>query len=229
MERKYNVIIGLLAVLAIASLAGFLKTYLVYFPRFEGVSGATHFHFSMFLLWILIVLYQPYLMKTKQLSRHKSVGKLTYLLAPVLIVTVWFMIFQVVQKNIVKAEPKALISATGAILDSVTFSICYLISMWNTQRMRIHTAFLIGACLVIFNSGIGRLIALISNDLAILVMVLLPIIIPGAIMVYEKAKLRRAMLKSPYLLFMLIWILEVIVFITLPQQEFWKGFIRGLL
>lgn len=45
MERKYNVIIGLLAVLAIASLAGFLKTYLVYFPRFEGVSGATHFHF----------------------------------------------------------------------------------------------------------------------------------------------------------------------------------------
>lgn len=116
----------------------------------------------------------------------------------------------------------------GAILDSVTFSICYLISMWNTQRMRIHTAFLIGACLVIFNSGIGRLIALISNDLAILVMVLLPIIIPGAIMVYEKAKLRRAMLKSPYLLFMLIWILEVIVFITLPQQEFWKGFIRGV-
>src|SRR5690606_22785462 len=102
----------------------------------------------------------------------------------------------------------------GAILDSVTFSICYLISMWNTQRMRIHTAFLIGACLVIFNFGIGRLIALISNDLAI--------------MVYEKAKLRRAMLKSPYLLFMLIWILEVIVFITLPQQEFWKGFIRGV-
>lgn len=229
MERKYNVIIGLLAVLAIASLAGFLKTYLVFFPSFEGVSRATHFHFTMFFLWILIVLYQPYLMKSKQLSRHKSIGKLTYFLAPILVVTVWFMIFQVVQKNIVKAEPKAIISATGAILDSITFSICYLISMWNTKRMRIHTAFLIGACLIIFNPGIGRLIAFISNDLAILVMILIPIIIPVTIMVYEKIKLQRPILKSPYLLFMLIWILEVIAFVTLPQQEFWKAFIRGLL
>lgn len=37
MERKYNIIIGLLAILGLVSLAGFLKTYFGFFPSFEGV------------------------------------------------------------------------------------------------------------------------------------------------------------------------------------------------
>jgi hypothetical protein len=229
MERKYSWITALFGVLALVSLSGFLQTYLVHFPTFESIPPGVHMHFVLFLLWIAMILYQPTLIKKRKLARHKSIGKLSYLLVPLMLVTIWMMIFHVIQKYGNVDEEKVMISTTGSLLDSLSFTICYLISMRNKSKTPVHVAFLIGACLIVFNPGIGRLIAQsVSNDLAILVMILLPILIPLGILLYEKIRLGRKALKSPYLLFMLIWVIEVLAFILLPQQTFWRDFVKSL-
>lgn len=126
-----------------------------------------------------MILYQPTLIKKRKLARHKSIGKLSYLLVPLMLVTIWMMIFHVLEKYGHVDEEKVMISTTGSLLDSLSFTLCYLISMRNKSKTPMHVAFLIGACLIVFNPGIGRLIAQsFSNDLAILVMILLPILIP---------------------------------------------------
>lgn len=123
----------------------------------------------------------------------------------------------------------ALIPATGAITDTCTFVALFTLAMWHRHGVHKHAAYHIGASIVVFNPGIGRLVASVAGQLSgIVVMVFLPIVIVLACAFYERQKLKRALLRSPYLVVLGIWILDVLAFIALPQFGFWTKFMRQL-
>lgn len=223
MERNYKTIASLFLILAIASLAGFFRSYFQFFPNFENISSFTHIHFGIFFLWFLIIISQPILIQQQRNSLHKTIGRFTYILAPIMAVSILVMVKIAIDKNLIESQEQSIMAATGAILDTVVFLICYLVSIINSKNIRWHVAFMIGASLIVFNPGLGRLSSgIFSQQVAILAMVLFPILVSASIFIYDKIKYNRAILKSPYLLFILIWICEVVAFIALPQFGFWQ-------
>jgi hypothetical protein len=229
MEKNYKAIVALFSVLSLTSLAGFYKSYFQFFPDFKNITFFTHIHFVIFICWFLIIAWQPILVKQKKLNLHKKIGKLTYFLAPIMVISILLMVKFTFAKNLINSKESALMGSTGAILDATAFAICYIISMFNVQKTRWHVAFIIGASLIVFNPGLGRFIISISNQkIGILIMALMPILIPFAIIIYEKIKFNRAIFKNPYLLFVLIWIVELACFAILPKQLSWQNFIQKI-
>src|SRR5689334_12487562 len=60
--------------------AGFYYTYFTVPINARPV--IIHIHFTLMMLWIAMLIIQPFLIKYKKRSLHKLVGKLSYLLVP---------------------------------------------------------------------------------------------------------------------------------------------------
>lgn len=229
MEKNYKTLIALFIAFLLISVSGFYNSYFQYFPRFENIPFFTHIHFVIFLTWFAFLILQPYFIKEKKFSLHRKIGRLSYFLAPIMIVSILIMVKLSVVKNLSISSQQAAIASAGAILDSVFFSTFYVLSMIYKKNVRRHVAFLIGASLIILNPGLGRLITdLISQEFAILAMILTPYMVSLTILFYEKLKLKRPLLKSPYLVIISLWTLEIALFITLPNTIFWQQFIQNI-
>lgn len=229
MEKNYKTLITLLIAFLLISLSGFYNSYFQYFPKFENITFFTHIHFIIFISWFAILISQPLLIKQKKFSLHRKIGRLSYFLAPIMVVSILIMIKLSVAKNLSISNQQAVIAGTGAILDSAFFSTFYILSMIYRKIIRRHVAFLIGASLIILNPGLGRLITDLTNQgFAILAMILTPYLVSLTVLFYEKLKLKRPLFRSPYLVVIGLWTLEITLFITLPNTVFWQNLIQNI-
>lgn len=230
MEKKYKILTIIFVAIAIISISGFYKTYFALFPTFQGLHAFTHIHLALFLSWFVLIIWQPILIRQKKYELHKKVGRLSYFLAPLMFITILGMVAVSFPGRFANNQENAYIRATGAILDAVFFMTCYLIAMFNKRNTRWHVAFILAASLIILNPGLGRLAGNLSNEgTAILAMVFTPYFVSLSILIYEKLKLKRAILKSPYLLFLLLWTLEVVLLFILSTTAFWQNLLNKML
>src|SRR6188768_1806159 len=70
---------------------GFYRTYFMFFPTFENFLPVQHFHGLVSLLWMVCLIAQPLLIANKKHAIHKIIGKFSYLLAPVLAVSIFMV------------------------------------------------------------------------------------------------------------------------------------------
>src|ERR1700712_3913685 len=91
--------IGLVAIV-------FLGFWPSYFSRFfngtNNYSFYFHFHAIMMSLWVAILITQPILIRKKKLAVHRLIGKLSYVIMPVLLISVLLIL-----NTGLKAGPKA--------------------------------------------------------------------------------------------------------------------------
>ena len=73
--------------LLLISFTGFYKTYLVKFPNFDGFTWAHHFHGVVMLTWVLMLIAQPIFIRTKNFRLHSIVGKASYFVFPLLLLS----------------------------------------------------------------------------------------------------------------------------------------------
>ena len=230
MEKKYKILTIIFIAVAVISIAGFYKTYFALFPTFRGLHAFTHIHLAVFLSWFVLLVWQPILIRRKKYELHRKVGQFSYLLAPLMFITILAMVAVSFPGRFANNREEAYIPATGGILDAVFFITYYLIAMFNKRNMRWHVAFILAASLIVLNPGLGRLAGSLTNQgIGILAMVFTPYLVSLSILIYEKIKLKRVILKSPYLLFLLLWTLEVALFIILPTTAFWQNLLYEML
>jgi hypothetical protein len=225
MEKRQKLLIVLFTIIAIVTLSGFLKSYLFFFPNFGKFRYLIHLHFAAFTCWLLLIVIQPILIRQKKLKLHRTLGKCSYFLAPLLVITIMFLVLQKVHREISVSQNEAIIDMLVGSLDILSFTIYYIIAMVNRRNVRWHVAFIIAASLIVLNPGMARLLNLIKPNLGMLGAVLTPFIVSITILAYEKLKLKRPVLKSPYFVFLLGWIFEIGLLIIVPQTNFWKAFV----
>ena len=75
--------------LMVLAFAGFWKSYFSKF--FSGTNDYNfyfHFHAIMMVLWVAVLIIQPLLIRKKKMHIHRSIGKFTYVLMPVMLLSV---------------------------------------------------------------------------------------------------------------------------------------------
>jgi len=228
MERKTNIFILFFIAVAVLSLAGFFNSYIRFLPNTDRFPVVIHVHFAAFILWFVLIIVQPILIRQKKYELHRKIGKVSYFIAPVLVITILILVKNQTQREISASENEAALTAFIGVLDAVSFSVYYLIAMVNKRNLRWHVAFLVAATLVVLNPGMSRLANQIQPGLGLLLAVLLPFIVSITVLCVEKMRFKAPVLKSPYFLFLCYWTLEIVLLMTIPNLEFWRDFVANI-
>lgn len=58
-----------------------------YFSRLPAATGFMHLHAAVMALWMLLLVTQPFLIRTRRAGLHRRVGRIAFVLAPLAVVT----------------------------------------------------------------------------------------------------------------------------------------------
>ncbi len=144
--------------LLLISIAGFYRTYLMKFPNFEGFNWAHHFHGAIMLLWIFMLIAQPIFIRTKNMKWHRIVGKASYFIFPLLILSFFLVGRASYFRNFAeKGEVEALAGmGFSGIPDMFYISILYILGIYYKKKTFYHLRFFASIGLMILGPGLGR-------------------------------------------------------------------------
>lgn len=136
---------------------GFYKTYLIFFPSFEGFTITHHFHGAMMMIWMCFLIVQPLLIRAGKTNIHRFIGKLSYLIAPLLMVSI-FLVSRISYYRQVPGmthEDKiAEIALSTPYIPAL--AILYCLALMNRRHTYDHLRYMIGTSLFMIGPGLGR-------------------------------------------------------------------------
>ncbi len=209
MEKSYrNISYLFIAILGIIFL-GFFKTYFGLFPRFEGLPTLLHFHAVVVLLWMAMLIVQPFLIRYKKYKLHRMVGKASYFLVPLLV----FIIILVVRASQTKVMNLAIFAFAWADMSFFLFTYC--LAIYYRKEVKLHARFMVMTVLPFINPAIGRL-----PDSPIPGPAFGLLIIVG-LLVFEYFKTK---LYKPYLICLIAFLVIYIFFLAMITNPLWEQF-----
>jgi len=140
---------------------GFFKTYFGLFPHFnEHITPVVHFHVFVLVLWIVLLIIQPILIRQNKYTAHRLIGRFTYFLVPVIILS----FISMMNKQISESSSKNIISILNGLYlpltDTLLFSIFYLLAIINKRHTAVHMRYMIVTGLVFIDASLIRSLAI---------------------------------------------------------------------
>ena len=144
--------------LVVLVILGFWPTYLSkYFDGTANFNFYFHFHALMASLWILLLIVQPVLIKKKKLNIHRKIGKLSYILIPLLFASVILLKHYRIEGKITEGLGASL---WLQVKDLIIIGIMFTIAMLNKNNIQIHARAMIATGIVFIEPTLGRFIIL---------------------------------------------------------------------
>lgn len=151
MEKSYSKIYLLFWLVLVLILIGFYRTYFGLFPSFEGIKYIHHFHALMFLCWVAFLIIQPILIRKKRIEWHRMVGKASYVLVPMLLLSVALVV-----RN-EQLRMKNLMNLTFVFSDMSFFLLMYGLAIYNKKRTPYHIRYMVMTILPFINPAVARI------------------------------------------------------------------------
>ena len=151
MERAYRYLGYFLLLLLPLIALGFHQSYGSKIPDFEpGFDPFIHVHAILATLWVAMIISQPFLIANKKIALHRIIGKISYVLFPLLVlsfVPAWIKIIK-------SGAYENLFFSLGDCVLLITF---YSLSIFYRHQSAKHMRFMIAATLVLLGPTIGRI------------------------------------------------------------------------
>lgn len=156
-DRVSLLSIGILLVL----LWGFYRTYIVFFPSFEGFLFVQHFHGVMMSLWMAFLIAQPLLISRKKNRIHKLIGKSSFVIAPLLMISIFGVSRMTFQRNLASSTMEEAVAGISlSIPGLIIFAALYGLAITNRRQTYNHMRYMIGTALLMIGPGLGRVLIL---------------------------------------------------------------------
>ena len=215
--------------LLLVSFAGFYKTYLIKFPNFEGFTWAHHFHGVIMLTWILMLIAQPIFIRTKNFRLHRIVGKASYFIFPLLLLSFFLVARAAYLKNIkIENETEAL-AAMGfsGIPDMFYISILYGLGIYYKKKSSFHLRFFASIGLMIMGPGMGRFLIAVCGFAPMVAMPAMILSIAGITLLWMITDIINKRSAFPMAVFLGI---IAITFVIGPNSHsaWWQTFARWI-
>lgn len=151
--RYYRTILWLVIGVLAVSFLGFYKFYFGFFPRFQNTVWVVHFHVLVIFCWFAMLISQGFLAKNGNITLHKKIGKLSYILAPLVVLSF------VLMANYGQQRHKAPDLLGATIFDGGLFILFYTLAIVNRKKTDYHAQYMILSALPFINPGLGRFIS----------------------------------------------------------------------
>lgn len=136
---------------------GFYKNYISQFPDFINKTNIIHIHGALWMSWLVLLVVQPFLINTGRIQLHRTIGKVSYVLGPLIIL----FLFLVGKESYWRAienltEHEALVFL---VLDSrglISFTIFWGLAMLYRKKSASHMRYMIATGILAIGPGVGR-------------------------------------------------------------------------
>jgi hypothetical protein len=151
MEKKYKYLGYFMLVLIPLIFAGFYKSYIGSFPNFGAkIDIYIHVHSFIASVWILMLIVQPFLVFNKKFALHRTIGKLSYFVFPLLILSFVPQMIRIIHSP----ESKNLFYP---ISDCVLLIVFYSLAIYNRKKSSWHMRYMIATAIVFLGPTVGRI------------------------------------------------------------------------
>lgn len=146
--------------------AGFYPSYFAQF--FKPAASIIHIHFTLMAIWVAMLIIQPFLFKYKKLSLHRKIGRFSYLLVPLLLLSAFLMI-RLSYYRFLAAPPDASITNRQALLKTAAafmsiafvylglFGLFYLLAVINRHKAAVHARYMVATALTLLGPTVDRI------------------------------------------------------------------------
>jgi len=154
-----GIIVGIILLIILVHI-GFSKTYIQFFPKFDGFKAAQHFHGMMMMGWLLMLLVQPILILKGKTKLHRRIGTLSYVLAPLVLLSIYLVIqsrYDVYLER--EGQTKAVIAWLSLNFRlMVFFAVLYFLAIYYRHRPALHMRYMVSTAFVLIGPGLVRVL-----------------------------------------------------------------------
>lgn len=225
----------------------FFGFYRSYFSKlFSSMPSIFHIHAFFMLLWVATAIVQPFLIKQKKTKLHKSIGKISYLLMPVVFITAYLVIrhsytgfieFETdkVAKGVSDPGTDSILTKAAAniMIGSVYLfwlMLFYTLAVINRKKILVHATYMFAAILTLLGPTVDRILFQVYDyygmgfnlfaETAVFVLIDLLLF---ALLIYQRRKGNNVKTVATALL---IYMAGQAAYFLLPKMAFWKLFVE---
>lgn len=212
---------GLLALVV----AGFWETY---FGRlFRGWDFAHHFHALVMIAWVLLLILQPWLIRTKRLFLHRVFGRIGIGVAVLVVISgVQVALFGL-------GSGVSEIGARGfyfSMFLSLNFALMATLAFITRHNYQLHARYMIATSLVFVVPSLGRFAFFILEPLGfpalpLLVVQSVPAMLAVALVVWDKFTDK---FRFPFILASVLWLAHIAIMSQIAEWDWWIDFANTL-
>lgn len=204
---------------------GFGATYIKHFPVFQEYNWLHHIHGALMGSWVMLLLVQPILVHRKKFATHRFLGKLSYAVAPCMIVSMILIARHnyatgVLEKS--SAEVMAIQSITW--MQILMFVLFYSLAVYFRKSTDKHMRFMIGTAIIMLGPPMSRIIFSYFPDVPATYIFLIPLYVKtglaAALFVNDVVKKKNWM---PYCIVFSAFLLSDVIYYA-RYSEAWQAF-----
>lgn len=153
-------------------LVGFYPTYFA--VLLKPTASIIHLHFALMSAWVAMLIVQPFLYKYKKLSIHRAIGKASYVIVPLLLITAYFMIRfsyyrfidglnQQIAAGSLQADHHRVLQE-AATYEAIAFlyftwlGLLYALAIINRRQSSFHARYMVAAALTMLGPTVDRIV-----------------------------------------------------------------------
>lgn len=200
-------VIGI-AMLIVLIHIGFFNSYIKHFPKFEDADVAglgklhfnavQHFHGIVMMGWVFMLLLQPILIRSGKFKLHRMVGRLSYVLAPLVLISIFLVNRQVYHEILNGAGQKNAVAFLSLTFPGfVFFGVLYFLAIRYRHRPALHMRFMASTAFLFIPPALDRLLVYFYNLPGYDVGSVIELSIIGAVVIIDSVKTKKL---SPFIL-----------------------------
>lgn len=140
-------------------LAAFIGFWPTYFTRMEAVaSWRVHVHGALLLGWCLLLIVQAWLIRDRRGSVHRRLGKASFLLAPLIVISSVLVEHGALVRAAGKYDPESLYFAYLVVALLVVFLLAFALAVIHRRTMALHMRYMICTPLAMFDPVFARIL-----------------------------------------------------------------------
>ena len=206
---------------------GFYQSYTSHFPTFANATTVIHIHGALLMIWLTLVVVQPMLIYLKKARLHRTIGKLAYVLGPLIIISIFFVGKGGYWRGMdVVTESENLSFMALDIRGLFSFAIFWALAMIYRKKASAHMRYMIATGILAIGPGVGRgLVASFDFSLytALSITDVLELVIIGTLLSVDLVKKYDY---KPYLVVFLVLLVGKILW-QIAYSDFWQTFAQG--
>lgn len=211
----------------ICALIGFHKTYTIFFPSFNGFHWEQHFHGAMLMTWFAMLIIQPFLIKYKKNKIHRTLGKIGYVLAPLVCYSIFLVTKMVYFREIATRDENSVLSQLALDIPTIfIFGLFFILAMVNRHNSAVHMRYMIGTSLLMIGPGLGRALIIFGSipfPLAVSIVYYISEVIAVLLLIHD---FRKSLNIKPMLTIVLILIVNHAIWIF-QESSLWRTIAKG--
>jgi hypothetical protein len=233
MEKAYKNIVLLFIIITLIVLIGFYNTYFTFFPEFEQFKTFHHIHGFVMVLWLFTLIAQPILITKKKYKWHRAIGKVSYILVPIIVITMIVayrhsFITSVANNGVENSE--TLIMLFLPFTDILPFTIFYILAIFYRKDVATHMRYMISTAVLVMSAGLLRLIMVYlgldfvgSFYVSIVVMALIFVFL-----IYYDFRNKKLSKNKTFLNALVIFSIPNLLLLVVPHTAWWLAIAESL-